>query len=37
MPIVIEALNEDDFNKWITEQKSKLAMAKNISNNIIIE
>ena len=37
MPIVIEALNEADFNKWIAEQKSKLAMAKDINNNIIIE
>ena len=37
MPIVIEALNENDFNKWVTEQKSKLAMAKNINKNTIIE
>ena len=37
MPIVIEALNEADFNKWISEQKSKLAMAKNINKKIIIE
>ena len=33
MPIVIEALNETDFNNWIIEQKNKLAMSNNINNN----
>ena len=37
MPIVIEALNEDDFNRWINEQKSKLAMANNLTENKILE
>ena len=31
MPIVIEALNEKDFNNWIIEQKSKLALANEIT------
>jgi heme/copper-type cytochrome/quinol oxidase subunit 2 len=38
MPIVIEALNEKDFNSWIIEQKNKLAMADSIEQtNLIIE
>ena len=37
MPIVIEALSEDDFKKWVIEQKSKLAMADNIEKIRIIE
>ena len=36
MPIVIEALNEIDFNNWIIEQKNKLAMSNNINNNELI-
>ena len=36
MPIVIEALNETDFNNWIIEQKNKLAMSNNINNNELI-
>ena len=36
MPIVIEALNESDFNNWIIEQKNKLAMSNNINNNELI-
>jgi heme/copper-type cytochrome/quinol oxidase subunit 2 len=36
MPIVIEALNETDFNKWIIEQKNKLAMSNTINNNELI-
>ena len=37
MPIVIEALNEKDFNNWIIEQKNKLALANEITTkeNII--
>ena len=30
MPIVIEALNEKDFNNWIIEQKNKLALANQV-------
>ena len=30
MPIVIEALNETDFNNWIIEQKNKLAMSPTL-------
>ena len=33
MPIVREALNEKDFNNWIIEQKSKLALANEIITN----
>ena len=36
MPIVIEALNETDFNNWIIEQKNKLAMSNKINNNELI-
>ncbi len=36
MPIVIEALNETDFNNWIIEQKNNLAMSNNINNNELI-
>ena len=37
MPIVIEALNEKDFNNWVIEQKNKLALANEIitKENII--
>ncbi len=35
MPIVIEALNEKDFNNWIIEQKNKLALANEITTKQI--